>query len=74
MVWLYGETKSIEKVSALASSVFWLVIPSLMLFIALPVLLKQGLNFYLSLFIAMAITVCSYFAMVSLLSAAGIKL
>jgi len=44
MVWLYLDTKDVEKVSNLATSVFWLVLPSLVLFIALPLLLKQGLH------------------------------
>lgn len=37
-----------EKVSALATSVLWLVLPSLVLFVALPLLLRQGLNCYFS--------------------------
>lgn len=45
MLWLYLDTKDVQQVSALAASVFWLVLPSLALFIALPLLLKQGLNF-----------------------------
>lgn len=74
MIWLYAETKDIEKVSSLATSVFWLVIPSLALFIALPLLLKQGLNFYLSIGIAILITIGCYGIMVYLLNYFGIKL
>ncbi len=37
MVWLYVDTKDVEKISALATGIFWLVIPSLALFITLPV-------------------------------------
>jgi hypothetical protein len=49
MMWLYIDTKDANKVSALASSVFWLVLPFLALFLILPPLLKHGLNFYLSM-------------------------
>ena len=42
MVWLYIDTKDVEKVSDLANSIFWLVIPSLAFFISLPLLLKKG--------------------------------
>ena len=49
MVWLYVDTRDSDKVAALASGVFWLVLPSLALFIALPLMLKQGYNFYLSM-------------------------
>ena len=74
MIWLYIDTKDIEKISLLATSVFWLVIPSLALFITLPLLLKQGINFYLSMSIAIFITIGCYGVMVYLLNFFGIKL
>ncbi len=74
MIWLYIDTKDVNKVSDLASGVFWLVLPSLALFLALPLLLKQGLNFYLSLGVSVAITIVCYFLMVSVLNHYGIKL
>ena len=46
MIWLYVDTGNTARVSALATSVFWLVLPSLVLFLALPWLLKQGLSFF----------------------------
>lgn len=74
MIWLYVDTRDVDKVSGLATSVFWLVIPSLALFIALPLLLKQGINFYLSMFVAIAITMGCYGLMVYMLNYFGIKL
>lgn len=74
MFWLYVDTKDVEKISSLSTSVFWLVIPSLALFIALPVLLKQGINFYLSMGIAILITIGCYWLMVYLLNFFNIKL
>ncbi|MDT8385861.1 MAG: DUF3147 family protein [Gammaproteobacteria bacterium] len=74
MIWLYIDTKDVNKISTLASSVFWLVLPSLALFLVLPLLLKHGMNFYLSLGISVAITVLCYFVMVSALNHYDIKL
>lgn len=74
MLWLYIDTKDVAKVSALASSIFWLVIPSLALFIALPLLLKFGVNFYLSLAISSTITIACYFIMVATLNHFGVRL
>lgn len=74
MIWLYIDTKDVAKVSALATSVFWLVLPSLALFVSLPLLLKQGLNFYLSMGIAIAITVSAYAGMVALLNFFNVRL
>jgi hypothetical protein len=74
MIWLYIDTKDVAKVSSLATSVFWLVLPSLALFVALPPLLKQGMNFYLSLGLSIGFTVGCYFLMVMVLDYYGVKL
>ncbi len=74
MVWLYVDTRDSDKVAALASSVFWLVLPSLALFIALPLMLKQGYNFYLSMGLSILLTIGCYWLMVTLLNQAGIEL
>jgi len=74
MLWLYIDTKDISKVIALSSSIFWLVLPSLTLFVSLPLLLKQNINFYLSVSISIFITILSYWLMISILNHFGIKL
>lgn len=74
MIWLYIDTRDTEKVSELASSVFWLVLPSLALFVTLPILLKYGLNFYLSIGVSIIFTVLCYWAMIVILNHYGIKL
>jgi hypothetical protein len=74
MIWLYIDTKDVTKISSLSTSVFWLVIPSLALFLALPLLLKQGLNFYLSISISIGLTVGCYWIMVSALNHFGVEL
>jgi len=74
MVWLYIDTKDVMKVSALAMSIFWLVLPSLALFVTLPLLLKQGVNFYLSISIAIVVTIGCYGLMVTALTHFGVKL
>ncbi len=74
MLWLYLDTDDVAKVSELASSVFWLVLPSLALFIALPLLLSQGVNFYLSLTISIVITVICYGILVVILRFYGVEL
>lgn len=74
MLWLYVDTGDAGKVSELASSVFWLVLPSLALFVALPVLLAQGVNFYFSLTVSIVITAICYWAMVVVLRYYGVGL
>lgn len=74
MVWLYVDTRDVQKVAALSTSVFWLVIPSLALFLVLPVMLKKGINFSMSMGLALAVTVVCYFAMIGILGRLGVKL
>lgn len=67
MIWLYSETKNTAAVAQLSKDIFWLVLPSLILFIALPILLKQQVNFYLALLIAAFFTVIGYGGMIFIL-------
>lgn len=49
MIWLYIDTGNGEKVANLSWSILWLVLPSLLLFVLLPILLERQWNFWLSL-------------------------
>jgi hypothetical protein len=71
MVWLYADTGDAEKVAELATGIFWLVLPSLVLFIALPLLLRAGWGFAPSLLAASALTVACYFLMLAILKRFG---
>ena len=73
-IWLYLDTKDVEKISSLSTSIFWLVIPSLVLFVTLPILLKKGYGFYPSLGVATFVTVVCYYLMILILGKLGIKL
>ncbi|HVA55431.1 MAG TPA: DUF3147 family protein [Gammaproteobacteria bacterium] len=59
-VWLYYETGDVRKISRLSLDIFWLVIPSLLLFLILPWLLRRGLTFWPSLLLACAATTMAY--------------
>ena len=74
MIWLYADTRDSEKIAALATGIFWLVLPSLLLFIALPLLLRGGVPFVPSLIASIALTVAGYFAMVALLARLGMEI
>ena len=74
MVWLYIDTKDIENINALSKSILWMVVPSLALFISLPVLLKSGVNFYISMGISILVTIGCYWLTIAALAKFGIKL
>jgi len=73
-VWLYLDAGDTQKVAALASGIFWLVLPSLLLFVLLPVLLRHGWGFWLGLAVSSGATALAYLGMVKLLAALGVRL
>jgi hypothetical protein len=74
MIWLYVETKDVEKIASLSTSIFWFVLPSLILFVLLPILLRRGVNFPASLTISTAAMFGGYLVMSALLARFGIRL
>ena len=73
-IWLYLDSGDTHKVIELSQGIFWLVLPSLILFITLPLLLRAGISFWSSLGIACMTTAGAYFGMVKLLGVLGIRI
>jgi hypothetical protein len=73
-IWLHMEASKPERIAELSSQIFWLVLPSLLLFVLLPLLLKQGMSFWLSLGLSVAATAALYVAMLPLLRRMGVNL
>jgi hypothetical protein len=72
MMWLYSESKDVEKIAQFSMDVFWLVIPSLLLFVSLPVLLlKFRIGFFSALTLSIAATSAGYLLMIFLLKKFG---
>jgi len=46
---LYVKEGDVQKISQLSYGIFWMVFPSYIVFLGLPALLKQGVNFWLAL-------------------------
>jgi len=74
IIWLHIDGSESTQIAEVSSQIFWLVLPSLVLFLVLPLLLKQGLGFWPSLALsATAITVC-YLALLPFLRRFGVQL
>ena len=56
MIWLYIENQGTEKIANHAYYTLWYVIPTLPMFYALPIMLRKGMNFWLTLLISVLIT------------------
>lgn len=72
-VWLHLEGGGPERVASLSQGIFWLVLPSFVLFLLLPVLLRAGVEFWLSLGVSCAATAIAYGVMVFVLSRVGVR-
>lgn len=72
--WLYLDTGNGEAVATLASSIFWLVLPSLPLFLVLAALLRSGWAFWPSLGAACVVTIAAYFVLVFALGRFNVRL
>lgn len=72
ILWLWRDTGDSERIAALAEGTFWLVLPSLPMFLVLPALLRHGVAFWAALAASIALTIVLYLAMAWLLRKAGI--
>ncbi len=61
-IWLYVDTSDTERVATLAQDVLWLVVPSLVLFLVLPPMLRAGWGFWVSLLLSCVATTAAYLA------------
>jgi hypothetical protein len=71
-IWLQIEGAQPGKIAELSSQIFWLIIPSLVFFLLLPLLLKNGVSFWLSLGASIVSTAVSYLALLPLLRRMGV--
>jgi hypothetical protein len=74
MIWLYVDTHDAGKISELSVATFWLVLPTLPMFLVLPALLKNGMGFYPSLGISIGVMAACYLAAIPLLARFGIQI
>ena len=60
LTWLYSDTKDTTKVAEFAEGILWLLIPSLLLFIILPYLLRRDWSFEAAMAIGIFSTLIAY--------------
>tara|TARA_B110000483_G_scaffold92305_1_gene113818 strand:- start:1238 stop:1588 length:351 start_codon:yes stop_codon:yes gene_type:complete len=60
IVWLYNDTGDTEQIAIFSKDIFWLVIPSLVFFLALPLFLQRGMEFWPALGVSMFLTLLAY--------------
>lgn len=74
MIWLWRDTGDAARMAAHAEATFWYVLPSLPMFLVIPVLLRQGVGFWAALAAGCALTMALYALMIWVGPRLGLKL
>ena len=74
MLWLYGETRDTGRVADLAMGAFWFFLPSIPMFLVIPLMLRSGYPFGLTIGVAIVLTIALYAGMGLLAPKLGITL
>ena len=74
MIWLWRDTHDPERVAVLSAGAFWFILPSLPMFLLIPLMLRQGWSFWAALLAGCMLTVVLYLAMVQFGPRFGLKL
>jgi hypothetical protein len=74
MLWLWRDSGDAERVAELSVSTIWFFIPSVPLFIALPLLIRSGVGFWAAMAIVIAGTLALYALMFWAAPRLGLKL
>jgi hypothetical protein len=74
MMWLWRDTQDAGRMADHAQATLWFVLPSLPMFVLIPVLLRRGVGFWPALALGCALTITLYLAMIWAARVTGIKL
>ncbi|MCH8616446.1 DUF3147 family protein [Sphingomonas sp. SM33] len=74
MLWLWKDKPDAANMAAHAEGTFWFVLPSLPMFLAIPAMLRAGVNFYVALALGCLLTIALYLGMIALAPRLGIRL
>jgi hypothetical protein len=74
LIWLFVETRDTALIGRHMTGTFFFVLPTLPMFLAVPLLLRRGMAFWPALAAGAAITVALYFVTARLLKTAGVNL
>lgn len=74
MVWLWNEKPDAVNMAAHAEATFWYVLPSLPMFLLIPLLLRHGTGFWPALLLGCGLTIALYTLMIWLAPRFGLHL
>ena len=73
VLWLWRDTSDPERIAAHLQATFWLVLPSLPMFLVVPAMIRNGVTFWPALGAGTALTVALYLSAAALVPRIGIS-
>ncbi len=73
-IWMRLDGVSNAAIADLSGQIFWLVIPSLLLFVVFAFVLGHGMDFWLGLGLSAGLTIVTYLALLPMLRKFGVQL
>jgi len=74
MIFLWHSRPDVENMAQHAQATFWFVLPSLPMFLLIPVMLRSGAGFWMALAAGCVLTVALYLAMAWFGARVGLQL
>jgi hypothetical protein len=74
MLWLWQARPDAENMAVHSAATFWYVLPSLPMFLAIPAMLRAGVNFHVALALGCALTILLYLGMIAIGPRLGLRL
>jgi hypothetical protein len=74
MIWLWRDTHDPVRMAAHVEATFWYVLPSLPMFLLMPMMMRSGASFWMALVAGCALTILLYLALLWLGPRFGLRL
>ncbi len=74
MIWLWRDTQDVARMAEHSTATFWYVLPSLPMFLIIPMLLKRGVGFWPALVVGCAVTMALYATMIWAAPRLGVRI
>lgn len=74
IVWLYRDEGDVGKIADLSWSILFVIVPSLVFFVVLPILLRGGVAFWPAVLLASGVTAVGYAAWIWMAHRLGLEL
>jgi hypothetical protein len=74
MIWLWRDTHDSALMASHVEAIFWYVLPSLPMFLLIPMLLRNGVTFWISLLAGCVLTIILYLIMINIAARFGVRM